>query len=133
MYQDIALAIARGDDGRYLVARRRDDAAHLPGFWEFPGGKPLPGEALDDCAVREMREELGIEVIVTRALPPITHDYGQGRAVRLHPFLCRIEGERQQPQALECAEWRWLAPADLPALRWPDANRSLVAALTAGG
>jgi len=130
IYQDIALAIARGADGRYLVARRRDDAAHLPGVWEFPGGKPLPGEALRDCAVREMREELGMDVAVTEALPPISHDYGEQRAVRLHPFLCRVEGG--QPEALGCAEWRWATPAELPALRWPEANQSLVAALAAG-
>ena len=126
IYQDIALAVACGNDGRYLVARRRDDAVHLPGFWEFPGGKPLPGEALAACAVRETREEMGVDVIVSEALSPIEYDYGE-RAVRLHPFLCRIEGG--QPEALGCAEWRWVAPAEISSLHWPEANIALVARL----
>lgn len=122
----IALAVVRGEDGCILVARRRDDADHLPGYWEFPGGKPMSGESLADCAVRETREELGVEVSVDAALEPIVYDYGE-RVVHLHPFLCRfVHGE---PQALGCAEWRWLAVSELSCLRWPPANAPLLETL----
>lgn len=120
----IALAvIRRAEDGRILVARRRDDAEHLPGYWEFPGGKPLPGEALADCAIRETREELGVEVAVEAALDPIVHDYGE-RIVGLHPFVCRWRGG--EPRSLGCAEWRWTTAAELADLRWPPANAPLL-------
>lgn len=124
----IALAVVRGDDGRYLIARRRDDADHLPGFWEFPGGKPLPGESLEAGAIREIGEELGVEVTVISAFPPISHDYGD-RIVSLHPFLCRLV--RGTPRASGCAEWRWIAAEEMAGLRWPPANRTLLDTLTA--
>jgi mutator protein MutT len=113
-------------DGKVLCARRRADADHVPGFWEFPGGKCEPDEAPEACARREAREEVGLEVLCTRAYAPITHDY-EKRIVTLHSFDCEIiEGE---PQALGNAEIRWLYPHELRYEDFPPANVTLLEAI----
>lgn len=108
--------------GRLLVAQRPPGKA-LAGQWEFPGGKVEPGEAPVACLVRELREELGVEVRVGAALPASVHHYG-ARAIRLLPFRCElVAGE---PHAHEHSALRWctieevagmdLAAADIPVL-----------------
>ena len=54
-----AAIVFRG--GKLLVTQRHADA-HLGGLWEFPGGKREAGESFEQCLVREIREELGVEI-----------------------------------------------------------------------
>jgi mutator protein MutT len=117
---EVAIALVWRAD-RLLIARRLANV-HLGGAWELPGGKCEPGESPAACAVREVREELGIEVEVSRARPVIQHQY-RDRAVRLHPFDCRLlAGE---PQALACFTWRWVTVEELDRYQFPAANRPL--------
>ncbi len=121
---EVAIAVvARG--GRILVVRR-GEASHLPGVWEFPGGKILEGETPEDAAVRELREETGLEATRLDPLAVVTFDYPD-RAVRLHAFVIRdakgevrIEGDR---------EWSWLGRGDLEKLEMPEANCPILRAL----
>jgi 8-oxo-dGTP diphosphatase len=118
----IALALI-WRDGHILAARRRDDAEHLPGLWEFPGGKCEDGETPRECAVREAREEVGVEIEISGERAAITHQYAE-RRVTLHPFDCRIiSGE---PQAFQRAALRWLRPDELRAEDFPAANTALI-------
>lgn len=113
-------------DGKLLVARRPPHT-HLANFWEFPGGKCKEGETLEECLVREVREELGVEVQVTAARATIAYLYPE-RKVILHPFDCvMVSGELQ---ALGCQEWRWVEPSDLNQYEFPPANASLIENLT---
>src|SRR5580765_7280877 len=57
--------------GKLLITKRHDDA-HLGGLWEFPGGKREPDESFEACLVRELREELGIEVAVGELVESLT-------------------------------------------------------------
>lgn len=99
-------------DGRLLVAQRPPGKAS--GLkWEFPGGKLEPGESGAAALVRELREELGLEVEVGRALAPVTHDYG-AFAIALLPFCCRIVAGEPQPH--EHVAVRWCAPEEIAAL-----------------
>ncbi|TLY30105.1 MAG: NUDIX domain-containing protein, partial [Nitrospirae bacterium] len=59
-------------EGRYLIAQRKV-GVHLGGLWEFPGGKCEPGESLEDCLRRELREELGIEITTLVPFHVIRH------------------------------------------------------------
>src|SRR5579871_5840657 len=61
-------------DGKLLITRRHA-GAHLGGLWEFPGGKREANETFEGCLARELREELGIEVIVGEVLESLTHAY----------------------------------------------------------
>lgn len=108
--------------GKVLITQRYQDA-HLGGLWEFPGGKCEPGETFEQCLVRELREELGIEVTVEGLFAEITHDYAE-RSVHLKFFACRpLTGE---PQALGCAAIKWVSEAELAGHEFPAADARLL-------
>jgi 8-oxo-dGTP diphosphatase len=116
-----AAVIWRG--GRLLAARRRADQAR-GGLWELPGGKREPGEELEGCLARELREELGIEVSVGERLLSTCHDYPELR-VRLHAFACTlVAGE---PVAREHQAVRWLTSDELRSVTWSPADLPLIA------
>ncbi len=95
--------------GRVLLARRPEDGL-LGGLWEFPGGKVEPGETLEACLRRELREELAIEVEVGEPVGVVEHAYSHFR-ITLHAFHCRhVAGE---PRAIGVAEWRWVRPEEI--------------------
>ena len=80
----VAAAVIQRPDGSFLLGQRASDTFY-PGYWEFPGGKCEPGEAPRVALVRELSEELGIEV--RRCYPWIARDYVYPHAhVKLHFF-----------------------------------------------
>jgi 8-oxo-dGTP diphosphatase len=81
---EVAAAVILRPDGAFLLGRRAADTFY-PGYWEFPGGKLEAGETPRQALVRELREELGMEVV--RAYPWITREHHYEHAhVRLHFF-----------------------------------------------
>ncbi len=112
-------------DGKLLITQRPADA-HLGGLWEFPGGKREPNETLPQCLVRELREELGIEVEVGASLESITHAYPE-KTVRLQFFICRWK--QQEPQALGCPAFKWITAGELKDYAFPAADAKLVQCL----
>lgn len=119
----VAAVVERG--GRYLITRRMDGAHHA-GLWEFPGGKILPGENLEDALKRELKEELGVESTIGELIETVDWSYPE-KSVRLLFFRCALEGE---PRSLEGQEMRWVAAADLVAYKFPDADATLIGRLS---
>jgi len=115
-----------GDEAGRVLACRRPVGGHLAGLWEFPGGKVEAGETPAAALVRELREELGIEVAVGAALAPVTWDYGRA-PFRLLPFHCRIL--RGEPTPLEHAELRWCGLTEALGLVWAAADVPILADL----
>jgi mutator protein MutT len=111
-------------DGALLVTRRQA-GVHLEGYWEFPGGKCDPGEALDACLARELREELDVEARVGDEVFTTTHAYPE-RAVELHFFRCELVGE---PRPQQGQEMRWVRRDELHALEFPPADEELIRVL----
>ena len=111
--------------GRLLITRR-PAGGHLAGLWEFPGGKREPGETWSRCLVRELREELGIEVKVGRCVERVTHAY-PGKTVVLQFYRC--QWLRHEPRALGCPVFKWVDAAGLARHRFPAADAGLVARL----
>ena len=122
----VTCAIIRNEDGILVAQRGRN--THLAGHWEFPGGKVIEGESEELCVIREIREELGIEVRPVSRLTENTHDYGE-KQIRLIPFICElVSGE---PVAREHASVGWYRPEDLRTLDWCAADLPIVDELLA--
>ena len=79
-------------DGKILITQRHAKS-HLGGLWEFPGGKREPGETFEQCLVRELREELGIEVEVGGLFEEISHAYAE-KTVQSEIFHLQIDFRR---------------------------------------
>jgi len=109
-------------DGKLLITKRHDDA-HLGGLWEFPGGKREPKETFEQCLVRELGEELGIEVKVGELVESVTHEY-PGKTVHLKFFVC--EWQKNEPQPLGCSEFKWVKAEELREYDFPEADARLL-------
>jgi len=106
-----------------LLITQRHAKSHLGGLWEFPGGKREAGETFEQCLVREIREELGVEISVGELFEEISHDY-PGKSVRLKFFVCRLlSGE---PQPLDCAAVKWVDKSELANFEFPAADTGLL-------
>ena len=113
--------------GRILITQRHADA-HLGGLWEFPGGKREPGESFEACLVREIHEELGVEIAVGHLFEEITHAYAE-KTVHLKFFLCELSAG--EPRPLGCAAVRWIGKPELADYDFPAADARLLDKLRA--
>lgn len=113
-------------DNQQILIDKRPQAGLLGGLWEFPGGKLEPGETIEDCIRREIKEEIGIEIVVGDRLITIDHAYTHFR-VTLQVHHCRyLSG---QPQPLACDEIRWVTLDEIDQYPFPKANVQIIAAL----
>ncbi len=110
------------DSDRLLIAQR-PPGVHLEGLWEFPGGKREPGETYEACLLREIREELGCEVLVGPMLHEAEHAYPE-KCVRIRFFQCQLVSGIPEP--LECAALRWVSPDSLGQFQFPEADQALI-------
>ncbi len=98
----------------------------MGGLWEFPGGKIEAGETVAECIVREIREELAIEITVGDHLISIEHTYPTFH-LRLIAHHCQhISGI---PRPIESEEIRWVSIKDLDQYQFPAANSEIIAVL----
>ena len=113
--------------GKLLIAQRHANA-HLGGLWEFPGGKLETGETYEQSLVRELHEELGVEVAVGELFETVAHAYPE-KTVRLKFFLCHLTcGE---PEPLGCAAIRWVSRLELDEHTFPAADAGLLGKIRA--
>ncbi|MGD0350741.1 MAG: 8-oxo-dGTP diphosphatase MutT [Verrucomicrobiota bacterium] len=114
-------------DGRLLITQRQANA-HLGGLWEFPGGKREPSETFEQCLVRELREELGVDISVDELFDEVVHAY-PGKTVHLKFFVCRLTSG--EPQPLGCAALKWAGKSELDGYAFPAADARLLDKLRA--
>src|SRR5438034_2190483 len=114
-------------DGRVLVAQR-PEGKHLAGLWEFPGGKVHDGETPEAALIRELREELAIDVTASCLAPFAfaSHRY-PGFHLLMPLYVCRVW--QGTVTALEGQSLAWVRPARLSGYAMPPADRPLVAQL----
>lgn len=105
-------------DGRILAVQRSEVMSH-PLEWEFPGGKVEAGECEEACILRELREELHIEVKIQSRLPFVEYHYGD-KSIRLIPFVVELISD--QIVLREHAGFRWMLTDQLLALNWLPAD-----------
>ena len=114
-------------DGRVLLAQRPEGKS-MAGLWEFPGGKVEDGELPESALVRELREELGID-ITESCLAPLTfasHVYDDFHLL-MPLYICRVWKGDVTP--LEGQQLKWLRPIDMGSVQMPPADVPLVALL----
>ena len=122
----VAAALIR-PDGSVLV-QRRPAGKQLEGLWEFPGGKIERGETPEAALVRELAEELGIEVSAT-ALSPVTFASAPLVDRHLVLMLFAVREWSGEPRPLDADAIRWVDPRTMATLKMPPADVPLVAAL----
>jgi 8-oxo-dGTP diphosphatase len=125
----VAACVLLDGDGRILIAKR-PEGRPLAGFWEFPGGKVEFGESPEHALMRELGEELGIE-IAAADLAPLTfasHAYPDFHLL-MPLFLCRNWRGEVQPH--EGQELLWVKPAELVSYAMPPADEPLKVLLRA--
>ncbi len=113
-------------DGRVLLAQR-PAGKHLALKWEFAGGKVEPGEDPAAALVREIREELGCDIVVVRALPRFTHCYPDV-LIEMFPFVCCLAPGSAEPHPHEHVALAWVAPGELLSYDLAAADLPVVAA-----
>lgn len=108
--------------GRVLVAQRsRGDKLSLK--WEFPGGKIEPGETPEQCLVREIKEELNLDIKITKHFMNSSYKYETGE-IELICYLAEITGGESKLNVHAAVEWVKrdklkefdFAPADIPVM-----------------
>ena len=117
---DVAVCIMMKANGDVLLAQRPTGKPYA-GYWEFPGGKVEAGEDIYSALQREMREELGVEILTATPWCGVEHVYPHAH-VRLHFYIAHQW--RGEPQSLENQAFAWqgevavtpLLPATVPLL-----------------
>ena len=124
-FTHVAVGILSNADGEVLIARRPNHV-HQGGLWEFPGGKRESDELIQAALVRELREELGIQVLAARPLIKVRHSYTDKQVLL---DVWRVNDYRGQPCGLQSQPLAWVAPAELPRYSFPAADFSILTAL----
>lgn len=119
---DVACAIIIGEDGKVLVTQRSQTMT-LPLKIEFPGGKVEPGELPQACLIREIQEELSLDIEIISELPSNQHSY-PGARINLIPFVCRILAGTIILS--EHAAYAWLEATELNDMDWAAADIPVV-------
>ena len=112
-------------DGARVLCTQRGPAMSLPGEWEFPGGKIEPGESAADCIVREIQEELNLEIRLIEKGPSAFYAYKPGAMLELMPVVAVCVSGRLHLR--EHAQARWCEAHELDELDWAQADLEIVA------
>lgn len=103
-----------------ILCAQRGKECSLAYMWEFPGGKIEVGETPHEALIRELKEELRIEVDVQFEKFEVTsHQYDFG-LVNLTTFICSLK--KGAPQLFEHNAVKWLKPVELNSLKWAPAD-----------
>lgn len=118
---EVAVGVIKRNNLIY-ISKRADDL-HQGGLWEFPGGKCEAGESVEQALVRELREEIGIQLTSQSEFLLIEHDYGD-KKVRLHVRL--VDGFDDEPVHQEGQIGQWVDIGKLDDFAFPAANKVIV-------
>ncbi|MFF0080615.1 NUDIX domain-containing protein [Streptomyces canus] len=131
MTERIVVVAAALYDGDRLLAARRSAPPVLAGRWELPGGKVEEGESPEAALVRELREELGVEVEVVARVPG---EWLLKSPYVLQAWTARLVPTSPDPKPLQDHdELRWLAPDEIWDVNWLDQDVEAMRSLEALG
>lgn len=120
----VAVGVVKNTKGQVLISLR-DESLHQGGLWEFPGGKIETNETAEQALVRELKEELAIQVTAATHLITVKHQYPD-IAVQLNVFL--VENYTDDAKSCEGQTFKWINPIDLKDYEFPAANQPIITA-----
>ena len=109
------------ENGAVLATQRGYGA--FKGGWEFPGGKLEPGELPEEALVREIREELEVDIEVVEYLDTVEYDYPEFH-LSMACFVCRLKSEELVLKEHEASAW--LTKEILYSVDWLPADQGLI-------
>ena len=118
---DVTCAIIRNEDNDVLIVRRGEKTDH-PFKWEFPGGKTIPDESHEECIIREISEELSLDIVICSRLNPVEYDYGN-KQIKLIPFIC--DTLEDMPLLHEHIAFKWIPAENLVNIDFSEADISV--------
>lgn len=125
---EVVAGIILDERGRiFCVQRGESSKPYISKKWEFPGGKLEAGETREEALIRELKEELRIDVDPFEFVITIDHPYPDFRLI-MHSFKCRILSDKE-PELTEHLQSKWLIPSDLDVLDWAAADVPIVEVL----
>ena len=125
----VAAVIERADRRILIGQRRRGDTSPLK--WEFPGGKVKDGETDEAALARELREELGAEMLRSAPIARVQHKYAEtATTLEIRFFAAALKSNEVRPIAFE--QIAWVLPKELGSYDFLAANAQLVAELATG-
>jgi 8-oxo-dGTP diphosphatase len=120
-------AMIQGEPGRYLITQRPPTAT-LPLLWEFPGGRVEEGETDREALARELREEMGIDVLVEEEATHTEHAYPD-YDIDFRVFSCRLRQPGAAIRHVRVHDHRWVGLQEMGQYRFPDADARTLAKL----
>lgn len=110
-------------NGMVLAASRGESVGNA-GRWEFPGGKPNAGESFDDCIVRRVKEELGLNIRICEAMPAYDVKADDNRIFEMHPYF--VEVVDGIAVLVNHSRAEWFMPVQLMRLAWPQTDLKII-------
>lgn len=122
--KEVVIAIICDAKERILITQRSPAVPH-GGLWEFPGGKVEPGELPEEALVREIKEEVGLDIFDPTFLIETVHDY-QDNSVKLLVFYIRTYQGKARCKENQTA-LAWVLAHELTDYEFPAANNKIIA------
>ena len=123
---EVVAAVIQHQNKILAVQRGPAKYAYISEKWEFPGGKMESGETEEQTIIREIREELDMQIKVQSKLLTVEHPYPDFH-LTMHTYLC--EAETNTPTLTEHTAYKWLLLVELDELDWAEADVPIVRAL----
>ncbi|NBG88640.1 (deoxy)nucleoside triphosphate pyrophosphohydrolase [Isachenkonia alkalipeptolytica] len=124
---EVVAAVIMEDQKVLATQRGQHKYNYISNKYEFPGGKVEKGETEEVALVREIKEELGMEIEVNQKLITVNHTYPDFKII-MHTYLCKRRGG--EIKLYEHQNYQWLSPDDLYSVDWAMADVPIVKSLT---
>ena len=123
---DVVAAVIR--DGERILITKRKEGSYMAGRWEFPGGKMEKGEKPYQALIREIKEELCVEIKIDKLLYVKQHIYelSDDRKRRVKLLFYEAGISKGEIRCVGCSEYRWVMPKELTGFDFVDGDRELV-------
>ncbi len=121
----VGAAVIIDSKNRILVSQRNENKM-LGGLWEFPGGKIEQGETIHDCIIREIKEELDLNIKIQDFILCVNHSYSHF-TMEMHTYFTKIISGR--PKSMNDQKFKWLYLNELRSLPYPNADLKVIEAL----